>query len=336
MVRIPRLKAVYCFALFLIPHLLISKTRNSGASFSAVNFVWKNPSECKIDTLFQILLLEDKSKFGALSDFWKKSSLCNSAPQDRNSEAYYLIKRALVQELKRVLSSAHKKRPKELESALHTKSFQRRVLLELQSAYVMYSKAKIKSFAGIVSTDAIVDYLDENHSSKFKEGDIRRLVEFSVQRSANETSVYGNQWVQGTYSSTVRLGSSVGVISRISWGFEGDPRYEPGHMSDDIEGRFEVGLASLGNEKIGAELLGVLDVGNQDKPNQLLVMNISWRPFESEDMELSLYASVDKNYSEKFVALSAGYSFESHPFEPLTNFFKKRRLKNKLKLEVPQ
>lgn len=330
MVRVPRLKIVF-LALFLFPILLISKTRNSGSMRSVVSFVWQNPSECKIDTLFQILLLEDKSKFRVLSDFWKRSSLCKPMPSGQYAESYYLIKKSLVKELKRVFALAHKQRPKELERALHTKSFQRFVLEELQSAYVLYSQLRIKSFVGIVNTKKIIEYVEDNYSSKFKEGDIRRLVEFSVHRSANEISVYGNQWVEGAYSSVVRVGNSVGVVSRLSWGFEGDPKYEPDHSSEDIDGRFEVGITSLGNDKVGAALVGVFEVGNQDKPNQLLALNVSWRPFESEDMELSLYASIDKNYNEKFVALSTGYSYESHPFEPLTNFIKKRKLEKELK-----
>ncbi len=329
---------LFIFAFFFISHgFAKSNAKNSsrGASTRTVmNFVWKNPSDCKVDSLFQVILLEDAKRFQTLSQFWKMASLCN--PNKKSQENAYLIKKALVAEVRRSFAAVHKKRTLELRQALHNKEFQRFVLEDIQTLFIKLSRREIHNFKGALSETTIIQHLDKGNYTQFKSGDIRRLVEFHVHRSASNKLHDGNKWVHAAYGSIMNIGGAVGLVTRVTWGFEGDPRYEPMHASDHIHGTFEVGLATLGNDTFGAEIVGIYMVGNHEKPNKLLALNLSWTPLREEDLELSLTSWVDQEHNEKFVGITGSYSFESHPFEPIVNLFKRMLLKLKIKRAAKQ
>jgi len=299
-----------------------------------MNFVWKNPSDCKVDSLFQIILLEDGKRFSTLGQFWKTVSLCN--PKNNSKDASYLVKKALVTEVRRALAAVHKKRSLELRLALHSKEFQRFVIEDVEKLYVKLSRREILHFRGALSETTIIEHLDKGHYTRYKSDDIRRLVEFHVHRSASNKTRDGNKWVHAAYGSMMNIGGGLGLVTRVTWGFQGDPEYEPRHMSADGHGTFEVGLATLGNDKVGAEIVGIYMVGNHDKPNKLLALNLSWTPLEDEDLELGLSAWVDQENNEKFAGITGSYSFESHPFEPIVNLFKRLLLTLRMKRAAKQ
>lgn len=330
--------ALLIFLFFLTSQVFAktaSRTSGRGASTRTVmNFVWKNPSDCKVDSLFQVILLEDGKRFYTLNQFWKMSSLCASNSASQGSA--YLVKKALVTEVRRALAAVHKKRPLELRQALHSKEFQRFIIEDVQSLFLKLSRKEITQFSGTLSDTTIIQHLDKGNYTQYKAGDIRRLVEFHVHRSASNKTPEGNQWVHAAYGTIMNIGGAVGLVTRVTWGFEGDPRYEPRHANESIHGTFEVGLATLGNDKVGAEIVGIYEVGNHHRPNKLLALNLSWTPLEDEDLELALTAWVDQNYNEKFVGITGSYTYESHPFEPIVNLFKRLRLKAQMKQAAKQ
>jgi hypothetical protein len=308
--------SLYFFALY--PALASKKSARS-----VVNFVWKNPSSCKIDTLLQVLLFEDYKEFPLLSQFWKESSLCNTQ-QNKNHNAF-LVKQALVNELKRSFEVVNKKRPAQLGELIHNKRFQKFVLLELKVLYFKYLKGELKNFHQQLSEARIIALTQDKYFSSFKDGDIRRIVDFKAHRSVDGRHFDGAASASGAYSSIVRIGDRIGLVNRVTWYAFADPRYEPRFMTDSLNGTYEVGLSLVGNDKFGAELMGIFEVSSSGKPNKLLALSISSTPMDNEDLEISLIAWTDENYKEKFIGLSASYSFDSNPLEPFIRFFKRKK-----------
>lgn len=297
------------------------RSSSSRVNRSVVNFVWKNPTPCKIDSLLQAILLEEAKSFPSLSKFWQQSSLCSAPSKSKDA---YVVKSALISEFKRVLNAASKSRPTEMAEAIHNKRFQRLMLTRLQELYSKYLRKELRNFNLQMSEKNVIIALDQQGYSNFKEGDIRRLVEFSVHRSASGRAYDGAPMASAAYGSVVRLGDGVGLVNRVTWYATGEPEYEPKLIADSVHGTYEVGLTTLGSDKFGAEIVGIFEVSNHGKPNKLLALNLSWTPEANNEFELSVTAWVDQ-HEEKFVGVSGGYKFESHPFEPLVDLFKRKK-----------
>ena len=325
-----------------------SSSNRTQAVRNIMNFVWKDLSLCNLDSMIQILLYQDGVTFSQLKDFWEKSTLCNPALasklKDKYEMAAYSLKMHLINELKRAMKKVESKKPSQLREMIHNTAFQRHVIGLTQSAYNRILKEKPSTFVGYISEDEIVAYIDQ-HDSSISKNRMLRIAEFNVHRSAGGHTPDGNKWMSAAYGSVVKLGSSnIGLVNRVTWGFEGDPRFEPGHASDSIHGTFECGFATLGSDKIGIELLGIQAVSNNGRPEQLVSLSINWTPLADEDLEISLSAwmevfqhqpqgsgdpeeeAPEKEPANWFVSLSASYSISGiNMFEPIVNFVKRKR-----------
>ncbi len=318
-----------------------------------MNFVWKDLSLCNLDSMIQILLYHDGVTFSHLKEFWKKSSLCNPTLEakikSRIESASSSLKIHLIRELKRAMQRVESKKPSQLREIIHNVAFQRHVIGLTQNAYIRILKERPTTFVGYISEDEILSYIDQQDSSISKNR-LLQIVEFNVHRSAGGHTPDGNKWMSAAYGSVVKLGSSnIGLVNRVTWGFEGDPRFEPGHSSDSIHGTFECGFATLGSDKFGIELLGIQAISNSGRPEQLVSLSINWTPLEDEDLEISLSAwmevfqhqpqgsgdpeeeAPEKEPANWFVSLSASYKISGiNPFEPLVNLVKRKRAERKI------
>lgn len=303
--------------------------------------------------MIQILLYHDGVTFSNLKEFWKKSTLCNptldAKIKSRIESASASLKIHLIRELKRAMQRVEAKKPSQLREIIHNVAFQRHVIGLTQNAYVRILKERPTTFVGYISENEILSYIDQQDSSISKNR-VMQIVEFNVHRSAGGHTPDGNKWMSAAYGSVVKLGSSnIGLVNRITWGFEGDPRFEPRHASDKIHGTYECGFATLGSDKFGIELLGIQAFSNSGRPEQLVSLSINWTPLEDEDLEISLSAWMevfqyqpqgsgdpDEEAPEKepanwFVSLSASYNVSGiNPFEPLVNLVKRKREERKI------
>lgn len=295
---------------------------------SAMTFTWKNPTECQIDNILALILFAE-NEYKDLKEFWKLSSLCHPQLNSQLQRDAHSLKKIIIMEVKRSLGIVRKERPMELQLALEEKKFQEYLIDQIAEIYSDYTRRKISTISGHLIPEIIIHHLDQQRYSQYGRRDLRRLIEFHSYSDASGKTYEGNQWVYTSKTSILKLHNKLGLVTRGTWGFEGLPQYEPSVANEDFESTLEIGLATLGSDKISTEILLIHAMYAFGKPEQYLAVQVNWTPFENSDLEINL--GTRSSEEEHIIYLFASYSFESHPLEPITNWFKKQKLKRQLK-----